>query len=369
LAHAAAKHGVAVQILATNDNGGGPLVTTGEFNALAQGIPVTLTPHSTSFYTTSFRAIGWLFRNVRKFDVVHTHALFSFMPVLAGWVCRMLNVPYIVRPLGTLNAYGLRNRRPLLKRLSLALIERPLLRRAFAVHCTSAAEVSDVLAACPAAATTVIPLPIAPHESGEAERASSLLGREADQVVLFLSRIDPKKNLEVLLEAFTILSRVREKAVLVVAGDGDPTYIATLRAKAVSLGIASKVVWAGHVSGAEKRATLGSATVFALPSHTENFGVAAAEALAAGVPCVLSPGVAIAERVAAAGAGCVAAADPVSTAAALAKYLDNPSVRAAASRCAIALAEDEFSADVVGQRLASLYQRAANSRHNNRTAL
>ena len=309
------------------------------------------------FYTLSVPGLLWLAKNIRYFDVVHVHALFSFMPVAAAWLARLRGVPYVIRPLGTLGAYGLSTRRRWFKKLSLMLCERPLLRAAAAVHCTSDAERIEVLAVCPSAKTVVIPLSVPPFEPASEAAVRSLLGaRYGGPVVLFLSRLDRKKNVEVLLEAFALLAPHQVDATLLIAGDGERDYVASLKARADALGIAARVIWAGQVDGVAKAAAFTAATVFALPSHSENFGISAAEALAAGVPCVLSPGVAIAAKVAEWGAGQIADMTPRATADALAVYLDSADARSAASVAAKRLAVSEYSADTMGERLMTLYR-------------
>ena len=354
MAKALTGRGYEVTVLTTDNDGSGRR-SAAEPAVDRDGVRIVMLPQTSEFYTTSLRSIGWLIRHVRHFDVVHTHALFSFIPVIAAWVARWRGVPLIVRPLGTLNAYGLSVRRPLLKRVSLALIERPILRNAFAVHCTSEAEVRDVLAVCPQAKTVVIPLSVPAFDRAPDAAIRALLGDRSGPVVLFLSRMDPKKNIEVLLDAFALLLAERNSLTLLIAGDGDAAYVQSLRARAKALRIDKQVLWAGRVDGVTKAAALSAATVFALPSHSENFGIAAAEALAAGVPCVLSPGVAIAAQVADCGAGIVAEATATATADAIAVYLDSPDRREAASRAARQMAVREYSEEVMGARLAALY--------------
>lgn len=358
MANALMGRGVEVTVLTTDNDGPGHR-SAAETVADRNGVHVVMLPQTVEFYTTSLRSIGWMIRHVRHFDVVHTHALFSFMPVIAAWVARWRGVPVIVRPLGTLNAYGLSVRRPFLKRLSVALIERPILRGAFAVHCTSEPEVEDVLAVCPQAKTVVIPLSVPPFERAPDAAIHALLGDRTGPVVLFLSRLDPKKNIEVLLHAFTLLATERESLTLLIAGDGDAAYVQSLRLRAKALHIEQKVVWAGRIEGVPKAAALSVATVFALPSHSENFGIAAAEALAAGVPCVLSPGVAISAKVADCGAGMVAEATAHATANAIRLYLDSPERRAAASRAARKMAAREYSEEAIGERLVKLYEQTS----------
>src|SRR5262245_57947943 len=84
-----------------------------------------------------------LMQAVREHDIVHIHSLFTFGSTAAAWVAKRSHVPYVVRPLGTLAYYGLRVRRPRLKKLSMALIENRILRSAAAVHFTSQAELAE----------------------------------------------------------------------------------------------------------------------------------------------------------------------------------------------------------------------------------
>lgn len=360
IASSVAARGAGVSVVSTDNDGPGrrlSLESRESFSAAAQGVDVVLHRQTSEFYTASIPGLLWLVKNITSFDVMHVHALFSFMPVVAAWLARLRGVPYVIRPLGTLGAYGLSTRRPWFKKLSLMLCERPLLRAAAAVHCTSDAERIEVLAVCPFAKTVVIPLSVPPFEpASDAAVRALLAARYGGPVVLFLSRLDRKKNAEVLLEAFALLASRQTDATLLVAGDGERDYVSSLKARAGALGIAAQVIWAGQVDGVAKAAALTAATVFALPSYSENFGIAAAEALAAGVPCVLSPGVAIAAKVAEWGAGQVADMTPRATADALAVYLNSVDARSAASAAAKRLAVAEYSADAMGERLMTLYR-------------
>ena len=360
IASSVAAYGASMSLVATDNDGPGRRLSRESREAMsvaAQGVDVVLHRQTSEFYTTSLPGLLWLANNIRHFDVLHVHALFSFMPVAAAWLARLRGVPYVIRPLGTLGAYGLTVRRPGFKKMSLMLCERPLLRAAAAVHCTSEAERIEVMAVCPTAKTVVIALSVPPFERAADADVRALLGaRYGGQVVLFLSRLDRKKNVEVLLDAFALLAAHRPAATLLIAGDGEHDYVASLKARADALGLAEQVIWAGRVDGSTKAAAFTAATVFALPSHSENFGIAAAEALAAGVPCVLSPGVAIADKVAEWGAGEVADMTPRATADALAVYLNSPQARTAASAAAKRLALAEYSTDVMGERLMTLYR-------------
>ena len=108
----------------------------------------------------------------------------------------------------------------------------------------------------------------------------------ADFLVLFLGRLHPKKGLETLIEAFRRLPA--ERVSLLVAGTGEPEYIERLQTAARDLILAGRVHFAGHLTGDDRRLALASADAFALASHSENFGLSVAEAMAAGLPVVVS---------------------------------------------------------------------------------
>ena len=259
-------------------------------------------------YKVSFSLGWWLNSNVARFDIVHIHALFSFSSTVAARAARRHRVPYIVRPLGVLNRWGLENRRAFLKQISLRLAELPLLRDAAAIHYTSEAEkleaarISDIIASQKSA---VIPLPIE-IAKGDPEdfrqRFPKVAGRS---IILFLSRIDEKKGIELLLDAFADVRRQISDTILVVAGSGATNYVQKLSQRAKELGISDTVIWTGHLDGAIKEAAFAAADVFVLPSYSENFGVAAAEALTIGVPTIVTESVAISEDIRSYDAGLV----------------------------------------------------------------
>ncbi|MEQ1841281.1 MAG: glycosyltransferase, partial [Verrucomicrobiales bacterium] len=144
---------------------------------------------------------------------------------------------------------------------------------------------------------------------------------------------------------------------LVIAGGGAGDYLARLHKEADSLGISSSVEWVGEVSGERKARLLADASIFTLPSHSENFGIAAAEALMAGRPCLFTPGVAIGVEAAKRGAARVAAGEAEPLAEALSGLMGNPAVRESLAAAAREFAATELSAGMMGRRLKDLYEK------------
>ncbi len=299
-------------------------------------------------------------REVHRFDVVHVHAIFSFASVAAAWAACRAKVPYVIRPLGLLNSYGMTQRRAILKRLSMRMIEGPLLRDAAAVHFTSEAEQREAESLGWSIRSVVIPLGIEAFDLPSSEVFLSLHPDLRDRRrILFLSRLDPKKNVETLLEAFAQTCAERGDTALIICGDGNREYTVRLKDLAERLNIVRSVVWAGSVEGQVKRSALACADLFVLPSFSENFGIAAAEALFSGLPCVLSHGVAIAAEVAAAEAGLAINPSSGELAKGIRYYLDDDDARLAAGTNAKRLAEEKYSAAAMGERLVQLYRDTA----------
>jgi len=187
--------------------------------------------------------------------------------------------------------------------------------------------------------------------------ARELLGLPDGPVVLTLGRISHKKGLDLLIESFALVRRRHQHAQLVIAGPDDEGLSLALRAQAEALGVMHAVHFTGMVRGAEKAAALAVADVWTLPSRTENFGSAVAEALAAGCPTVVSPAVNLAPELEAAHAAVIAKLEPAALAAAIVGLLDDAPLRAE-----LAVRGREFARryewSVVAQQMAAMYRAA-----------
>jgi len=310
-------------------------------------------PRQTRFYSFSWPLTVWLRRHIAEYDVVHIHALFSYPSTAAAWLARRNRVPYVLRPLGTLAQWGLSSRRPLLKRWSLRLIERPMLKHAAAVQATSEQERLEVQDACAECRAVVIPNPVAMPDAPPVRPA-----RAKPSTILFLSRIDPKKGLEVLLDAFDRIAAGSPDLRLVIAGDGRPAYVAEIRRLAASLGSCDKITFTGNVAGRQKQQLLEDADLFVLPSRSENFGVAVAEAMACGVPALISTDVGIHPEVtnAQAGKAISCRADPEPLATAMGQMLSDPAALRRMGENGWKLARDKYSPDVIAGLLIDQYE-------------
>lgn len=348
--------GIEVTTATTDDDGAGRRLPTTEQPVYANGAGRYYAAKRTEFYKVSPALGGWLMRNTSAFDIIHIHALFSFSSAAAAFAARRHRVPYVVRPLGTLNSYGIEQRRPLLKQLSFRHIERRLLTHAAAVHFTSQEEWDEAKVLGIPLSGAVIPLGVIGPEPGDAADPPFVTW-PGEKVVLFLSRLDPKKNVEGLIRAFAKVRSRHPHVRLVIAGDGAADYVSSLRALGASEGMGYSIHWTGHIEGRAKWGALKAADVFTLPSFSENFGIAAVEAMIAGLPCVVGRGVALAEAIDTAGAGLVTEPEPSAIAIALDRLLGDERMRAEMGTRAHALASQRFSADAMAARLVELYTR------------
>jgi len=367
MAEGLAARGINVEIATTDDDEVGRLPNA-PLNGvrLENGVPVRYFRKQSEFYLFSWPLTQWLATHARDYDVLHLHALFSYPVMPAAFFAHQAKRPYILRPLGVLNRYGMENRRPLLKQLSFSLLDSYILRHATRVHYTAEDERQQAAILGVPHRSIVIPLGIdlspfteSTKDNWLANHTPHFIGR---QIILFLSRIDPKKGLDLLIPAFAELRQMRDNVGLVIAGDGSPDYITTLQQMASDLGVTEDIYWAGFVAGREKCAVYRAADLFVLPSYSENFGVVVVEALASGLPVILSNQVGIYREVESAQAGWVVPCEIDPLAKALTDALDSPPLLVEYSQNALALAKAKFSQTSMIDSLIALYEETLNAR-------
>lgn len=361
--------GVDAAILTTNDHGPGLLreLATGRWVQYC-GVPVLAFPRwsppipALREFAFSPPISRWLSCHGRAFDLLHIHALFSYPSTIAMVQARRAGIPYLLRTIGQLSPWSLAqsSRR---KRWLLRLVERANLEGAAVLHFTSRQEQDETAGLGLSTPSLVLPLgvelPPLPADFPDHGRERS----EAAPIrFLFLSRLHPKKRLECLLEACSLLAERHPQArwQLAIAGRGDPGYERSLHQRARNLAIEDHCLWLGHLEGEAKGNALQQADWFVLPSAAENFGIAVVEALAAGTPVIVSPQVAVADRVARAEAGLICGSDPALLVAALEEALKGPppAMRSAARR----LAGADFSWSSLAPQLAEAYQQILTTR-------
>lgn len=322
--------GVDAAIVTTDDDGPNRLeIETNEWIEY-QGLPVrffrrsSLNINSIKEFSFSSALAVWLERNIASYDLIHVHAIFSFPATVAMALARRHRIPYIVRPLGQLCTWSL-EQSALKKKLYLKLIEKANLSSSSGLHLTSEQERREVNQLPFASSTFVNPHGLdfpPPLENARQKLRTQLNLPEDETVILFLSRIHPKKGLDYLISA---LSRsINHSFTFVLAGSGDPTYEAEVRSMLKESRLDARTILPGFVKGKRKDLLLQGADLYVLTSHSENFGVAVLEALAAGLPALVTPGVALSDEIQSHHFGYVTQLDKDAITATLERYFLDP---------------------------------------------
>lgn len=323
-------------------------------------VPLHTVGPSQFAYGYTPRLVPWLKSHAPGFDAVIVHGLWQY-PGFGAWrALRSSGIPYFVFPHGMLDPWFKREYplKHLKKWLYWPWAEYRVLRDAAAVLFT--AEEESRLA------QQSFWLYKARHAvvGYGLELDSAALGAEAKmftdafpdtqgkRLLLFLGRIHPKKGCDDLIEAFAKVAGMDPSLHLVMAGPDQVGWQPILQTQAARLGISERITWCGMLSGASKWAALRAAEVFVLPSHQENFGIAVAEALALGVPVLISNKVNIWREIAEAQAGLVGDDTAAATEASLRRWLALGEAQRAAMRvAALACYERHFHMAAAAKRL------------------
>ena len=317
-----------------------------------KGLPVILFPKqlADSFkYSRPFT--NWLNDNVKHYDLVHIHSVFNHSCIAAARACRKNGIPYIVRPLGTLDPWSM-NQKSFRKRVFWHAGIQRMLEGASAIHYTASGEQEAVENSLNLKNGFVAPLGVDALASGSSNGSFGEVG--GHPFVLVLSRLHPKKELETLIEAF-LAAAVKpelEHWRLVIAGDGETDYVNHLKEVA---GDDSHVLFTGWLQGEKKEAALRNASLVALVSRQENFGLCVAEAMAHGVPVLVSPQVNLAADIEQSGSGWVAPIDKEKLTDVLTEVMSDDDERNARGRAGRELAQRRFTWDVIAHQLAQVY--------------
>lgn len=360
---ALAERGVEVTVATTDADGRGRLDVPLDTPVVEHDVAYRYFARSLpGRYRFSLPLARWLEDNVARFDVVHVHGVWEWASVPGCRVARRKRVPYVLRTLGMLDPWSLSVRR-WKKAPYYRAIERAHLQHAAAIHTTAQAEADAIAALGFGERARVIPLGVSAPPTAPRPRPNGSSGRVR---LAFLARLHPKKGLPLLLEAMATAVALGYDLELEVIGDGDPAYLSELRER--SRGLGDRVHFAGHLSGDAKWTALASADAFVLPSSQENFGIAVAEALASGLPVVISDQVAIAPDVVRAGAGLVVPLSVERLRDALIEISADAARRAAMGARARALAERSYSWSECARRVVELYTEIAAAPRRTRPA-
>ncbi|NQE34444.1 hormogonium polysaccharide biosynthesis glycosyltransferase HpsP [Microcoleus asticus] len=379
LSAALASRGVDVTIITTDSNG--------DIGQIPLDVPLNQPIKQNGYQIIYFRCspfrrykfslslLQWLNENAKQFDLAHIHALFSPVTTFAATIARYRHLPYIIRPCGMLDPADLQKKKRL-KQIYAALLERPNLAGAAAIHFTSKEEAKiserfgvgitgkmpvprnlDFTGKMPVPRDLVIPLGVTAGLFPKRLRESQV------PIILFMSRIEPKKGLDLLIPALESILEAGIEFHFILAGSSpqDAEYETKIKVQIHNSSLAKYTTITGFVSGDLKVELLTKADLFVLPSYYENFGIAVAEAMAAGVPVVISDRIHIAEDIQQAEAGWVGPLEVGAIANSIKSALLNPQERQRRGLNGKEYAKKHYNWEAIAQQTIDAYQQILSS--------
>ena len=299
-----------------------------------------------------------LARKIPDFDLVHIQELWHYPGYIASKIARSRNVPYIVTIHGELNEWNLQQKR-LKKQIYMMAIQRGILQKSAALHAITQAESNRIRQLEIETPVAMIPNGIHTEEFENLPDRSQFVSRypelENRLIVLFLGRIQQKKGLDILAQAFGNLVRTRHDVRLVVAGPDEDNTLTEIKTILKSQGALEKAVFPGMLTGEHKLEALSAADIFTLTSYSEGFSVALLEALSAGLPLVITDECNFPE-VGDSRAGFVVRPNDSETASALMSLLDSADLRREMSENARRLVRSNYTWERIAEKMFTLYE-------------
>jgi glycosyltransferase involved in cell wall biosynthesis len=356
------RAGVDLEVFTTTANGTSALVASPPEGDRYEGVRVRYFP--LAFPRRLFgaaRLSAAIGTEIDRYDLVHIHGLWNIPGWTAARQAQRAGVPYVISTRGMLDAGSLAHRARR-KRLAYRAIERRNLAGAAFLHATSPAEAEALVRRGPGGPVVMVPngvnLPAgAPPERGEFRRRLKLPG--SVPLVAFLGRIHPIKRLDLVASAMERVWAVRGDAHLVIAGPDEGTHRREMEPRFSALGAATH--WVGELDEVDKWGLLAATDALVMCSDSESFGMSVVEAMAAGVPPVVTQTCPWGE-VETEGCGFWVPQNAEAIASALLALLNDPAKAREMGERGRALVRARYSWDSIGRAMAEQYRMAASSR-------
>ena len=256
---------------------------------------VALGPCKT-FYGYTPRLAAWLRNHARDYDVVLVHGIWQYHSTAAWQVLRKLGVPYAIYTHGMLDPghHKVSRLKQFKKQLYWWMLEFRVLRDAAAVLFSTEEErrlAPEGIWPLRLSRSMVVPHGLEEPQGDAKAQREAFLTRfpelRGQRILLFLGRFDPKKGVKLLIDAYAQRAEAHPDVTLVMAGPDQGPESEALK-KRIPERLAGRVVWTGLLLNEEKWGAFRAAEAFIIPSHTENYCIAAVESLACGVPVLMS---------------------------------------------------------------------------------
>lgn len=279
LAEQLAQLGHEVTVYTSTANGKTELDVKPGSPIMVDGVKVIYFKRVTGDHTHASPAMmKHLSATIKQFDVIHIHSWWNLFVIGAAWVCKLKGVKPVISPHGMFSDYIIETNNSGKKKWIHQLLGKKLLQNSL-LHVSTEMEWAESKKIIPGWEGMVVPNLVA--------LSTLTYQRKKNEVftIGFLSRVDPKKGLDVLIKA---LAAVNHNYLLKVAGSGDEAYVQSIKQLAEERGITDKIEWVGWKNSEEKFQFFSGLDLFALTSHSENFAVVVIEALSVGTPVMVS---------------------------------------------------------------------------------
>jgi glycosyltransferase involved in cell wall biosynthesis len=359
MARAQARSGNEVQIYTTNLDGFNEPSASTELAVQRDGVGIRYFPiqHPRLLGTSMHLARG-LIEKIPDVDIVHIHSLYMFHTAVSAFYCGKFQTPFVISPHGALDPYIYKRHR-FRKMIIEVLFQNRVTRCASGIHFIT--EEERMLAKKYTYGTPgfVVPLGLEIDEYTNRPSKRTLFSRfpelNGKKIILFLGRVNFKKGLDILVNAFADVARERDDVHLLIAGPDDDGYGKRVTAWLKKEKVYTKTTLAGMLQGEEKLEALHYSSLFVLPSYSENFGIAILESMACGLPVIVSEKVNLWPVVVAAKAGHVAPCDAEAFSRKILDILDDNEMARQMGKNGIALVQDKFSWREIAFELGAVY--------------
>ncbi len=360
LAQALAKRGAEISIFAPSGKDNSVYISG------LKGVNVKQFPKGflSRFWTSySLSLAKALMKEAPDFDLIHIHEIWHHPHFSAYRAAKFARKPFIISVHGALKPWSL-NHKAFKKKIYSSLIQRKILKEAFALHAITQEEIKNIYSFVDNKKVFLIPNGL------DLEEFETLPDREVierthpelkgKRVILFLGRLHPVKGLDILAKAFGNILKERDNIQLLVAGPDNNAYKGQLVDMLGAEKALNNTIFTGMLVGKEKLAALSRADIFVLPSYSDVRGISTLEAMACSLPVVITKQCQFPE-VEKVRAGKVVDADANQLSEALIELLDNPELCKRMGERGKRLVMKKYTWDVVADKIITLYKKVLDS--------
>ena len=311
------------------------------------------------FYSCTLHKM--LAKNAKDFDIIHITSVFLFASTLGAYYAKKYKKPYIISPRGSLMKEPLSRKSTFLKKIYLACIEKNNLKNADAIHFTSSQEEKEYKEEkFPVKGSFLIPnsfdIVDFKKEVGKGTVRRHFGIPDNAPLVLFLSRISWKKGFDTLIPAFKNVRDAIPDAKLLIAGGDEEGYKKNVGLLITNYKLQNDVIFTGMLLGDDKIGAYKDANVFVLPSYSENFGMVVVEALALGIPTIITEGVALSSEIKKENIGIVVKKDVRELSNAIISVLQHPEKFSKMTEQGREFVARKFSPEIIAKKFAEVYE-------------